>query len=188
MPGVSSRLIYVFIVWKSKSLLIRVQEVLKKELDEHLLLHLFWQLNEYVEIHVLLKGCQSIHFPSVVKVYFNSIFEILIHIFFSVKVPYGTEEFWKIVTISNIFVKLLELWEDFNKVAHDIRKNGYSEKQNEGRYKSLEVASRVVVTKADSRKGSESEVSWNDQVFYFSVFIDAEVWEEKVWCFFEWIV
>ena len=59
----------------------------------------------------------------------------------------------------------LELFQDCNKVAHNIGKAGNSEKQNECASKSFDITSWVEIAKSDRRKGSECIVKRNDDNF-----------------------
>ena len=115
----------------------------------------------------------------------NLILELQRDHFLSIEVFHCAEELRQIVTIANVFVELLELWKDIDEISHNVRENCNSEKQDEGSYKSLNVASWVEVSKAHCREGGECEVRAYNQTLKIVFVLHSKVAKEQVRIFFE---
>ena len=85
------------------------------------------------------------------KMNLQAFFELKFDIFLAIEVFESSKKPGQIISVIDLFVEFFELWEDFNKISHDIGKDCYSKKQHEGSTNSFNVSSRVEVSKTHSR-------------------------------------
>jgi len=79
-----------------------------------------------------------------------------------------------------VLVDRLEVLENFYEVAHDIGKDSDPKEQVEADDKALEVATRMIVTKSDSREWRKREVHANQNVSALFIFVETEVIDKVV--------
>ena len=100
--------------------------------------------------------------PSVVKVFFNLLFELWIQVLFLVKVPDQSEESRETSLISVPWWHQHAL-DDIDEATEKVWKDGDSDEHLESDEHSLGVASGVEVPETNCGKGREGEVDHGDQ-------------------------
>ena len=76
--------------------------------------------------------------------------EIQIDGLVSVELFDSSEEFGQFISIIEFGIEVFERVKDADEVSHDVRENGNTIKENKGTCQSLNITSRIEVTKTDS--------------------------------------
>ena len=107
-----------------------------------------WQLLDYVGFFIIIESIIFVVLPSEIHMSFDILFEFLLDRLSIVEKLKKSEKLAQVIALISCFVDHLDLVKDLNEVAHDVRENGNSEKQDERNQKSLLVTLWVEITKA----------------------------------------
>jgi hypothetical protein len=157
-----------------------VKKFRKKELVKDAILNHLGNLLEQIKIIFLAKCLVFIVLPLVLKMILNSSFEVKVDRIILVKPLDDPKELAQAIPIVETPIKLFDLVDHLDELAHDKRKDGDSKQEHDGPEDSFEVAHRVVVSEADCCKTCKREVHRDDGLVLRGMGLDVEPSEEKV--------
>lgn len=117
--------------------------------------------------------------PSVVKILFNFKFEIDRNRSTWIESFDKSKPFWKILSVIEISIQILDRDQNLNEISHDIGEDGYTYEQNNCTNSSLSITSWMIITKSDSWQSCKGKVRYNEHIFESWVILQLEVVNES---------
>ena len=141
-----------------------VQEVCEEEIFVNVCLDVIGKLVHESLIFGWLNRIVLIVLPVVLEIVFKAFGHLARQGPIFVKMGQKSEPFWQIFAVFIISGHRLQIHQNFDKLAHNVRECGDTDKQNKCGHETLNFWFRVKIAEADRRQGREGKIDDNNQI------------------------
>lgn len=158
-----------------------MQKFFKHEFLVNILLNFLRQLFKNALIIIFFERHVFIGPPFVIEKGLYLLFEGVVERLLVVEVLHGSEELRQAISIFQFFIEFLILIKDADEVAHDVRENSDSEKQDEGTEQPFNIAPGMIITKTHGRQRCKGKICHYNRVFAHGLAVKRVMVNKGLW-------
>ena len=108
-----------------------MDKIVEDKVRKKLILNLSWQLVKQSFLLLVINCLKFVGFPPKFEVFFDSLLQILINVLILIISFHETEEFSEIVTVVDLPVQPLVIFQHWDELAHYVWEDNYSSHKND---------------------------------------------------------